>query len=177
MFIYEGVMMRAIEEADLDFLAECRNNPETWKYLGNMDFTNKIKQADWFVKSSLAGDKANFVLCLEDGTKIGFIRTDEVDYKNRSIRVGGDIHPNFRGKGYGTKMYKMLLKFMFDYLGMHRVWLLVIGYNEIAQNLYSNMGFKREGVQREAIFRDGDYHDYYMYSILDYEWRNECLKE
>lgn len=177
MFSFNGVYIRAIEEEDLSFLSECRNNPETWKYLGALDFVNEVKQLQWWRTASLDKSKAYFVFCLREHplltplTKIGFIRMDEIDHFNKSIRIGGDIHPDFRGKGYGTKMYKLLLEYCFNQLNMHRVWLLVLADNYVAMNLYNKMGLRGEGTQREAIFRDGKYQDYVMMSILDSEYK------
>lgn len=178
MFEYDNIYIKSIEEDDLNFLSECRNDPDTWKYLGTLDFSNNIRQIEWLKKSSLDKSKAYFVLykkgTLSDGTddtRIGFVRMDEMDHLNRSIRIGGDIHPHFRGQGLGAKMYELLLKYCFDFLNMHRVWLLVIDYNKRAYTLYNSKGFKLEGTQREAIFRDGKYYDYLMMSILDTEYK------
>lgn len=171
MFSYGDICIRAIEKGDLFFLAECRNNPDTWPYLGTLDFTNEVKQMAWWQSSSLDKSKAYFILCLNDGTKIGFIRLDEIDHLNKSIRIGGDIHPDFRGKGYGTRMYKLLLDYCFNQLNMNRVWLLVLDFNKIAIELYAKMGLKIEGTQRKAIFRNGSYHDYIMMSILRNEYK------
>lgn len=177
MFRYNDVCIKAIEESDLAFLAECRNNPETWKYLGTLDFTNEIKQLQWWQTSCLDKSKAYFVFCLHEHpllsavTRVGFVRMDEIDHINKTIRIGGDIHPNFRGKGLGTKMYKLLLEYCFNQLNMNRVWLFVLESNYVAIGLYNKMGFKQEGIQRQAIFRNGKYNNYIMMSILADEYR------
>ena len=54
---------------------------------------------------------------------------------------------------------------------MHRVWLAVLSTNKIAYNMYQKHGFKEEGVYREAVFRDGKYHDYIIMSVLEEEFR------
>jgi RimJ/RimL family protein N-acetyltransferase len=35
---------------------------------------------------------------------------------------------------------------------------------------YENAGFKKEGIMRNACFRDGQFHDKIMMSILKDEW-------
>jgi RimJ/RimL family protein N-acetyltransferase len=65
----------------------------------------------------------------------------------------------------------MLLKYCFDYLGMHRVWLCVLDTNEVGIKLYVNSGFKLEGKYREAIWRDGGWHDYIVMSLLEGDYR------
>ena len=97
--------------------------------------------------------------------------TDEIDKANRSIRVGADIVRELRGQGYGRKVYRLLKKYCFDYLNMHRVWLAVLDTNEAGRRLYESEGFEVEGRYREAIFRDGKYHDYILMSILEQQYR------
>ena len=96
---------------------------------------------------------------------------DEVDHINRSIRVGADVVPALRGKGFGKAIYSAIKKYCFDYLNMHRVWLAVLEANERAIGLYRKVGFKEEGRYREAVFRDGRYQDYILMSILEVEYR------
>lgn len=172
MYLLGNVCIKSVEETDLQFLAELRNSG-TWKYLGSIDFTNKVKQLEWWKNSSLDKSKSYFTLWSINDERIGFVRIDEIDHFNKSIRIGGDIHPNFRSQGYGTRMYTLLLHYCFEQLNMHRVWLFVLDYNDRAMNLYKKMGFKEEGIQREAIFRDGAYHDYVMMSILASEYREK----
>jgi len=79
----------------------------------------------------------------------------------------------YRNKGYGKKVYDLILKFCFNYLNFNRIWLLVIENNEIALNLYKKKGFKEEGRMREAIYRHEKYYDYIMMSILKEEYKND----
>jgi RimJ/RimL family protein N-acetyltransferase len=91
---------------------------------------------------------------------------DQIDYINRSIRVGGDIHKDYRGKGYGTKMFELIVSYCFNYLNSRRLWLMVLETNEKAIQLYKKIGFKEEGRQIEAVFKNGKYIDYLMMSKL-----------
>jgi len=102
---------------------------------------------------------------------VGLVRMDEMDKMNASIRVGADVAVKLRGLGYGKKIYEAIKRYCFDYLNVHRVWLLVLETNEVALKLYRKQGFKVEGKQRQAIFRDGKYLDYLMMSILEEEYR------
>lgn len=44
-------------------------------------------------------------------------------------------------------------------------------YNEGAVRLYEKLGFKREGVEREAIFSNGKFWDIIELGMLEREWR------
>ena len=89
------------------------------------------------------------------------------------IGIGGEIH---RGCGYGKEALKLTIEFGFEELNFHRIQLTVLEYNEPAIKLYEKLGFKREGVYREFIHRDGKRYDMYLYGLLRSEWEN-CIKE
>lgn len=49
---------------------------------------------------------------------------------------------------------------------MHRIYLTVLENNKNAYNLYKKIGFKEDGVLRDAIFKNGKYCNLIMMSIL-----------
>ena len=65
----------------------------------------------------------------------------------------------------GTPIYSELIKYLFVN-GFHRLWLLVAAYNQRARNLYTKLGFKEEGIQREGLYKNDQYFDYIMMSML-----------
>jgi UDP-4-amino-4,6-dideoxy-N-acetyl-beta-L-altrosamine N-acetyltransferase len=166
MFEYGGVAIRPVEESDLEKLKALRGDPRIWMMLGDISMINWSAQQEWF--NGLQGDpkRRYFVLSSKQQEFLGVVRMDEIDWTNRSIRVGGDILPEYHNQGLGTKMFELVKKYCFDYLNMHRLWLFVLDTNTAAINLYLKAGFKEEGRQKQAIFRDGTYHDYIMMSVL-----------
>lgn len=180
MFTGEGIVCRPIEARDLEQVRSLRNDPTTWMQLTSIGHISPEAQAAWF--EGLRGDPTRQYLSVfkesadsdgiihYEGEFVGIIRMDELDRNNRSVRVGADVAPGLRGQGYGTRIYKALLKYCFDMLGMHRVWLLVLDTNEVGVKLYFNSGFRIEGKHREAIFRNGRFVDYLAMSILEDEY-------
>lgn len=74
------------------------------------------------------------------------------------------------GKGYGREAISLLLRYGFDELNLHRIHLTVFEYNERGIALYEKLGFRREGVFREFMRRDGRRYDMYLYGLLRSEW-------
>jgi UDP-4-amino-4,6-dideoxy-N-acetyl-beta-L-altrosamine N-acetyltransferase len=170
VFAHAGVIIRPIEERDLPAMVELRADPAVWRHLGSIEMVGLERQRDWFKSLHHRSDRRYYILCTDAVDCVGIVRTDEIDPVNRSIRIGGDVLPKYQGQGYGGRMYKLLLKYCFDYLNVQRVWLLVMENNTVAMNLYRKAGFVEEGRQRKAIFRDGAYFDYVMMSILHSEY-------
>jgi RimJ/RimL family protein N-acetyltransferase len=102
---------------------------------------------------------------------IGFVELGDILWNHRTgwlaIGIG---ERSYRGLGYGYDAMRLALDFAFRELNLHRVQLTVFGYNEPAIALYEKLGFQREGVYREALNRDGQRWDMYLYGILAREW-------
>ncbi len=81
--------------------------------------------------------------------------------------------PEYRGHGYGTDTTRLIVNYAFRELGLYRVQLGVFGYNTRAQRVYEKVGFVKEGVQRAALYRDGQRHDLIGMGILRPEWETQ----
>jgi RimJ/RimL family protein N-acetyltransferase len=75
------------------------------------------------------------------------------------------------GKGYGTDAMRVILRFAFEELNLHRVSLSVYEYNPRAMRSYEKCGFQIEGRMRGMIQRDGKRYDMIYMGILQSEWR------
>lgn len=73
-------------------------------------------------------------------------------------------------KGYGSEAIVLLLDWLFNDRGAHRVWLEVFPENARAQRAYEKVGFVREGTLRETWLADGRWRDEYVYGILSREY-------
>ena len=94
-----------------------------------------------------------------DGTDAGF-----------TVVTGEDERVAGHAALFGANAH-MMLRYAFDELGLHRVQLVVNGFNERAQAAYRKAGFTEEGRSREAVFRAGRWHDLIHMGILDREFR------
>jgi RimJ/RimL family protein N-acetyltransferase len=94
-----------------------------------------------------------------------------VDWKNRSAVLGIVLgEKKHWGNGFGTDAVRLILGFAFRELNLHRVELDVYDYNVRAIRCYEKAGFRREGTLRDALFRDGAYHDVFRMAVLHSEF-------
>lgn len=166
--------IRMVDKTDLPFITQVRTSEHVQNNVGVVLFTNEHNQQKWFEKVS--GDPTQFYAMFEireEGRwrSLGYLRITEIDHKNKSMCVGGDIIEEESGKGYGREMYKLILELGFNVWGMHRLWLLVLEKNERARRLYKKMGFVEEGKYRESVYKSGAYENYILMSILDREYK------
>jgi RimJ/RimL family protein N-acetyltransferase len=100
------------------------------------------------------------------------IAYNRIDARNRSTEIDiviGD--PAHRDRGYGTDAIRAFLAFLFDIVGLHRVWLGTYYHNARAQRAYEKCGFVREGLMRQSDWVDGRWVDTVIYGILEHEFR------
>lgn len=164
-----------LEERHLEPLRQLRNHPETRYFLTSTAIISKKQQQAWFER--LCRDKSRKYYAIEkEGKFVGVVRSDEWDKANQSVRIGADVIPEYRRQGIAARTYKLLLDYLFRQLNIHRVWFLVAEFNKPALALYKKIGFKKEGVQRQALYRDGKRHDYIMMSLLREEHQKKYSK-
>jgi RimJ/RimL family protein N-acetyltransferase len=65
---------------------------------------------------------------------------------------------------------RLLLKHGFETLNLHRIFLRVYETNPRAIRTYEKVGFVHEGRMRQALYRQGQYHDILLMSVLRPEW-------
>lgn len=84
-----------------------------------------------------------------------------------SIIVGDEKD---RERGLGTEAIRVILRYGFEQLKLHRVGLSVFEFNTTAISAYEKLGFREEGRMRRALHRDGAFHDAILMSLLASEW-------
>lgn len=114
---------------------------------------------------------------LENDLLIGFINIHRIEWNNASGWLGMGIGDReYWDRGYGSDALDLILNYAFNELNLYRVGLTVFGYNQRARRVYDKVGFVEEGVQRQALFRDGERHDLTFMGLLASEWRGRQPK-
>lgn len=168
------VLLRAVEESDLVMLQELTNNPDFEKMIVGWSFAVSAKdQADWFSKCKQGLEKLRFTIVTEEDGAVGLIGLRNIDWKNGSAHgLGMRIaKTNLRTRGLATDAWMTLFRYAFEELRLNRIVGSYIEYNKASARVCEKVGFKIEGVQREAVYKNGKYHDVVSLGCLksDYE--------
>ena len=114
----------------------------------------------------------DFEIHAEDGTLIGLAYIVDISPSNMHCTVGVTIGDrDYWGGGYGRDSLEVLLRYCFNDLEMHRVSTETFEYNEAWRKLVRDAGFQRDGIEREYLYRDGEFFDKEVYSMLADEYR------
>ena len=170
MIVGKKVRLRALEKSDLAKVWEWMNDEEVmwfWAEPGSTQSLVEIEQ--WFARlQEVAGyTSKQFVIENEEGTPIGRIFYEHLDTKHQRAEVGMLIGEKEQwGRGYGTDAMIAFLDYLFNELGLHRVYTHVQSYNTRSLRLHEKCGFTQEGVLRHHSFTRGEYYDDLMMGIL-----------
>ena len=164
------VKIRKFEHSDIPRKVEWINNPMNNKFL-HYDLPLSIERTEkWF--ESHRGDTTRFDAVIEvDGVPTGTIGLLNIDHQNgkAELYIALGVEAN-KGKGVGTAASKLMLKYGFMTLGLHRIYLYTETGNLPAQRMFERIGFLKEGLLRQDVVSHGHIADRYVYAILKEDW-------
>ncbi|SKC82182.1 GNAT family N-acetyltransferase [Maledivibacter halophilus] len=174
MYIGQKVRLREYRKEDIEKAQKYMNDPEMRRLLhpGIPYLYTFEDEEKWFNELSANKDVYNFAIeTIKDKKYIGGCGLNKIDWKNSVAVVGifiGD--KEYWGKGYGTDAMKILIKFVFEQMNINKIKLNVFSFNQRAIKSYEKCGFRKEGILRQEIYRDGRYYDDIIMGILREEY-------
>jgi len=173
------VILRKNRVTDAKRYLEWLADPEINQYILTTakDLTLE-KEKEYIRKSNKDKTKAKFAICTKMNQHIGVVSLDKVDQKNKSGSLGifiGD--KKYHNQGYGTESLEVILNYGFKTLKLNRIRLGVFENNKKAQKVYQKIGFKKEGVEREKVFKNNRFINSILMSILKSEWEEKHGKK
>lgn len=172
------VFLRPLNEADLDVYYTMFFDSEVRRLTGTKQAFTSAQIEQYIANKWQESDSVLLLICLQDSEEvIGDIALQDIDTTNRNanmrIAISQIAH---QGQGYGSEAMQLLLDYGFGLLNLHRIELNVFAYNKQASRAYEKVGFTVEGLQREALFYNHEYHDSILMSILAREFRDKYRK-
>ncbi len=167
----EKVLLRPLEERDLDLVACWRNDPNNRRFFFTTSVIYPAGQKKWY--EHLITDPNRFIFMIENkaGKPVGIVGLDKIDRRNQEAEAGpGLLDPNERGRGYVEEAIELLLNYAFGELNLHRIYGSCFPFNKIIE-LLKLYGFVEEGVLRQAVFTQGRFYDKVILGLLREEWQ------
>lgn len=170
----EKVYLRCLEPEDVEYFYQFVNNDvEARRLTGTQRAFTKGQIEAYFASIAQDDSRVQFGIFLQENNQlIGDTAILDINAKNRSGSFRIAIDTRLAGRGYGTEATRLMLDHGFGMLNLHRIELDVYSINERAIHVYEKVGFKREGVLRDAHYYNHDYYDVVMMSILEDEYRS-----
>lgn len=168
--------IREIEREDMPMINSWRSSKELIEHLGApFRYINKEVDLKWFENyMQNRGTNIRCSILNEEGQVLGLVSLTNIDRMNQSatfhIMLGDSTH---RDKGIGSYAAKEILRHAFFDMNLNRVELTVLESNTRAIALYDKLGFKKEGIKREVVYKNGLFVNMIFMAILKSEYKNE----
>lgn len=135
---------REMKVEDLPFFLEVRN--QSTEFLHNDTKFSLEDATKWFNETN-----PKFYMIQLGSKSIGYFRTSNWDSQNKSMYLGCDIHPNYRGFGFAQEAYNRFISELYIMFDLNNIKLEVLANNVRAKHIYTKLGFKEVGYGDKVI--------------------------
>ena len=126
----------------------------------------------WTLRQRTAGTYACFAVTVAgQDTAIGIFQVRETEPGFGTAEWGFALGSPFWGTGVFQAGAELVLQFVFETLGAHRLEARAALRNGRGNGALRKIGAVQEGVLRRSFLRNGEYLDQALYAIVDDDWR------
>jgi [ribosomal protein S5]-alanine N-acetyltransferase len=172
--VTENLILRQLNEVDMDILFEIRSSPIAMQYLDRPMAATKEDVITLYntMQENVTNNIAiTWAIQHKDNAEmlgyIGFYRTDTTNHRGE---IGYILHPNHFGKGIMTEAMKAVISHGFSALNFHSIIADINPANEASKKIVEKHGFKQEAYFRENYYYNGKFLDSTIYGLLKSEW-------
>jgi len=178
MFSYridDDTELRLIEPHDVDeldaLIEQNRDHIKQWSAWLKDD--HSIENTRDFIRRNLMNfaDNKGFAIAIwHQGEMAGQVEYNYLDWPNRKTEIGYWLGASFQGKGLVTKSCRVLIDHAFNELKLNRVEMRCGAENTRSRKIPEKLGFREEGVVRQADWLHDRFVDLVIYGMLANEW-------
>jgi len=145
------------------------NDEENTKYMQQHYYPNSKELQLKYFKEEIEGNNKKLQLGIMSKSQnlfCGVISLNNIDHLNRCCEVGLIIgEAEAKRLQYFIEAVKLTCQHAFDTLNINRIYSGTIS-KEVDELFCRALGFEHEGVFRQAVFKNGSYHDIYRHALL-----------
>lgn len=140
-----GPCLRSMTEADLEMVLEWRNHPDVRRHMYNQAEIGIEEHGRWFATASR--DARRHLLIFElDGRPAGYVNL--LEDEPGQVYWGFYLAPH-AAKGTGRLLGAQATAYVFEALGLQRMWGEVLAENSVSQDFHVRLGFELESILPE----------------------------
>lgn len=164
------VTLRSVKPADSDRLLAWRNSPDVANYMYTNHSISEAEHSRWFAAAMAADDRRYWII--EMGAEpVGLANLARIDPAARRCEWAYYLgEASTRGRGVGSQVEYIVLRHVFEDLGLNKLWCEVLVENEAVWKLHESFGFVREALFRDHVFKAGRFHDVVGLGMLRADW-------
>jgi steroid Delta-isomerase len=161
------ISVRRARLDDVDFLVALVNHPDVEPFLGGRAARDRDGLATEIERSQRDPTSYGRFVIEVDGARAGVMGFEVENRRSRIARLERlAVDPDFRGQRVSDEAARLLQRHLVLGLGYHRLQLEIYDFNERAKRHAERVGFAREGTRRKAYWRNGEWMDGVLYSLI-----------
>ncbi len=175
--------LRLIRESDLDTVMRWRMLPEVTRYMYTDPQLTRESQRAWFdrirdsqrdrvwIIESLPAPATDEASPAPAPLALGVLSLSDIDRVNQRCAWAYYLgETTARGMGLAKTLELNVCEYVFETLGLTKLWCEVLSYNDRVVALHEKFGSKVEGVLRQHICKNGEFHDVVRMGLLRSDW-------
>lgn len=171
----ERLLLRRIDENDVEEVIALRGNPETMKYIPRPlvktkeDALGHIRMIEEKIVNNTG---INWGMTIKGNPKIiGIIGHYRIQPENHRSEIGYMMLPECNGKGYMSEAIKAVLAYGFEQMDLHSIEAVIDPDNTASEKVLQKLNFVKEAHIIENELWEGKYWDTVIYSLLKRNWK------
>jgi ribosomal-protein-alanine N-acetyltransferase len=164
------ITLRPLGEQDGAFLERLNTDPDAvGPYIWSGFTDPRARRRRWEKDGYIGTESAAVAVVLGDGTIVGIASWEARPRGGPAggcFEIGLALLPEHRGRGLGTAAQRLLVHHLFTCTLAHRLEAQTDVDNVAEQAALERVGFRREGLLRDARFRQGGWRDMVIYGLL-----------
>lgn len=163
------IYLRPMSEADTEDIVRWRNSDAVRTHFIYQELFTKQSHENWLHHVVEAGKAVQMIICdAATDRGLGSVYIRDLDHQHHKgeygIFIGEDAA---RGRGIGTRAAKLMIRYGFEELNLHKIFLRVFADNPQAIGSYEKAGFVKEAYLRDEVCIDGQYCDMIFMAIFN----------
>ena len=166
-----GFRLRPWQRSDAEALVRYANNRKVWLNLRDrFPHPYDAAAAGWWLDLQESGAGPEYAFAIElDGESVGGIGVSpHDDVAVKTAEIGYWIGEPFWGRGLATNALRLLTEWAFGApeLDLVRIEAHVFAWNAASARVLEKVGYEREALLRNSVFKDGQLIDGLLYALL-----------
>ena len=149
------ILLRPMTEKDTENIVRWRNEAFVREnFIYQKPFTAEGHK-HWAETMVNTGRAVQFIICTQEEKPVGSVYLRDIDRTHN------------KAEGYGSEAAELMIRYAFEELQLHKLYLRVLAGNERAKKSYEHAGFVQEGYFRDDVLLPGGYQDVIFMGILN----------
>ena len=161
--------LRPITAEDTDNIVRWRNSDHVRRNFIYQTLFTPDSHGEWLGDKVGTGLVEQFIIHVTDeDMDVGSVYLRDIDRTHRRAEFGIFIGEQSQmHKGIGSECIRLIVRYGFEKLRLHKIFLRVLADNEIARRSYEKAGFMQEAYLKDEVCIRGSYKDLILMRIIN----------